>query len=50
MVGTCLIQVILIRDPEREYIDASLMSTDVSLAPEVIIERFVERWNLEVTF
>lgn len=44
------IQVILIRDPEREYVDASLMSTDVSLAPEVIIERFVERWNLEVTF
>jgi hypothetical protein len=41
---------VLVIDPEGELDPLPLMSTDVTLSPERIIELFVQRWNLEVTF
>ena len=41
---------VLIVDPEGNLEPLPLMSTDVNLAPEKIIEFYIGRWNLEVTF
>ena len=43
------IRLVLLRDPEGKYESIPLMSTDVQLTPEAIIEAFVSRWNQEVT-
>ena len=37
-------------DPESELDPLPLMSTDVTLSAERIIELYIQRWNLEVTF
>lgn len=41
---------VLVRDPEGKRDDAVLMTTDERLSPTRIIEAFVRRWALEVTF
>lgn len=41
---------VLVVDPEGELDPLPLMSTDVTLSAERIIELYVQRWNLEVTF
>ncbi|HEU0021718.1 MAG TPA: hypothetical protein VFR55_08615 [Dehalococcoidia bacterium] len=41
---------VLIRDPQGELRPQALLSTDLSVAPIQIIEWFVLRWQLEVTF
>ena len=41
---------ILVIDPEGELDPIPLMSTDVMLPPERVIELYIQRWNLEVTF
>jgi len=41
---------VLVRDPEGKRGDAVLMTTDESLSSTQIIEAFVRRWALEVTF
>lgn len=41
---------VLVIDPEGELDPLPLMSTDVTLSPERIIELYIQRWNLEVTF
>lgn len=41
---------VLVRDPEGELDPIPLMSTDVTLSAERIIELYIQRWNLEVTF
>jgi len=41
---------VLVRDPEGQRDDAVLMTTDERLSPTQIIEAFVRRWALEVTF
>lgn len=41
---------VLVIDPEGELDPLPLMSTDFSLSAEKIIELFIRRWNLEVTF
>jgi hypothetical protein len=41
---------VLVVDPEEELDPLPLMSTDITLSPEKIIEYFIQRWNLEVTF
>lgn len=41
---------VLVIDPEGELDPLPLMSTDVTLSPEMVIELYIQRWNLEVTF
>jgi hypothetical protein len=41
---------VLVVDPEGELDPVPLMSTDYNLSPEKIIELYIRRWNLEVTF
>ncbi len=41
---------VLVMDPEGELDLLQLMCTDVALSAERIIELYVQRWNLEVTF
>lgn len=41
---------VLVIDPEGELDPLPLMCTDVTLSPERIIELYIQRWNLEVTF
>lgn len=41
---------VLVVDPEGDLDPIPLMSTDFSMTPERIIELYILRWNLEVTF
>jgi len=41
---------VLVVDPEGDLDPLPLMSTDFSMPPERIIELYILRWNLEVTF
>jgi len=41
---------VLIRDPMGEFRPQALLCTDLNVAPSQIIEWFVLRWQLEVTF
>lgn len=41
---------VLIRDPEEEFETQALLSTDLEAEPLQIIEWFVLRWQMEVTF
>ncbi len=50
--GFCPIAIrwVLVRDPTGEMDPLPLMSTDVSLAAIKMLELYVDRWGLEVTF
>lgn len=60
--GTCLwhvmtyssspipIRYVIIKDPEGKFNPVLLMSTDLEIAAFQIIETYVTRWNIEVTF
>lgn len=41
---------VLVRDPKGEYETIALLSTDLTLSPKQIINWFVPRWQVEVTF
>ena len=41
---------VLIRDPEGRFDPQALLSTNQGIAPQQIVEWFVLRWQLEVTF
>ena len=41
---------VLIRDPMRQFDSQALLCTDTTVAPAQIIEWFVLRWQIEVTF
>jgi hypothetical protein len=41
---------VLIRDPLQHYEPVALLCTNLTYAPEQIIEWFVRRWSIEVTF
>src|ERR671916_323028 len=41
---------VLIRDPHGAFEPQALLSTDLTVAPWQILEWFVLRWQLEVTF
>jgi hypothetical protein len=41
---------VLVRDPQGEYETVCLLCTDQSVAPIQIVEWFVMRWQVEVTF
>ena len=41
---------VLVLDPEGELDPLPLMSTDLTLSAEKIVELYIQRWNLEVTF
>jgi hypothetical protein len=41
---------VVIRDPKGKFKTQALLSTDLTIAPEQMIQRFVLRWQLEVTF
>lgn len=41
---------LLVRDPKGEYETIALLSTDPDLCPEQIVNWFVPRWQVEVTF
>lgn len=44
------IQWVVVRDPAGEFEDTPLICTDLTTAAGQIIEWFVPRWNIEVTF
>lgn len=44
------IRLVVVKDPAGRFESAALMSTDVTLSALVIIEEFVKRWAIEVTF
>ena len=44
------IQLVLLKDPEGKYESIPLLSTGLTLSPEAIIEAYIARWNVEVTF
>jgi hypothetical protein len=41
---------VLIRDPQEEYETIALLSTSLELDPLQIVNWFVQRWQVEVTF
>ena len=41
---------VLIRDPQGEYETTALLATSLELDPLQIINWFVQRWQVEVTF
>ncbi len=41
---------VLVRDPERRFDPQALLSTDTALTPLAIVQYFVRRWQVEVTF
>ena len=41
---------VLIRDPQGQFAPQALLCTDVSVAPPQIVEWFVLRWQMEVTY
>lgn len=41
---------VLIRDPQAEYKTIALLSTSLEIAPLQIVNWFVQRWQVEVTF
>jgi hypothetical protein len=41
---------VVVRDPAGEFEDTPLLCTDLSATATQIIEWFVPRWNIEVTF
>jgi DDE superfamily endonuclease len=41
---------VLIRDPQDKFAPQALLSTNVAHSPQQIIEWFVRRWTMEVTF
>ena len=48
--GAIPIRLVVIKDPAGQFESAALMSTDVTLSALAIIEEFVKRWSVEVTF
>lgn len=44
------VRYVLVRDPENKFQPVLLMSTDLNLEALEIIQTYVERWNIEVTF
>jgi len=58
--GTCLwyhaglaavpIRWVLVRDPEEKFDAQAFLSTNVEVAPQQMLEWFVRRWTVEVTF
>lgn len=51
-VGHAVVPVrwVLIRDPKEEFETQALLSTNLGVEPQQIIEWFVLRWQMEVTF
>ena len=41
---------VLVRDPKGKFSTQALLCTDLLLSPVQILEHFVQRWQLEVTF
>jgi len=41
---------VLIRDPKGKFKTQALLSTDLNIAPKQILQWFILRWQLEVTF
>jgi hypothetical protein len=41
---------VLIRDPKKRFKTQALLCTDIHIAPEQILQWFVRRWQIEVTF
>ena len=44
------IRYVIVVDPEEKERSEVFFSTDIELKPEMIIEYFVMRWSIEVTF
>jgi hypothetical protein len=41
---------VLVRDPKKIFKTQALLCTDLSISPEQIVQWFVRRWQIEVTF
>ena len=41
---------VLLRDPQKQFSPQALLCTDVSVRPQQIVEWFVVRWQMEVTY
>jgi hypothetical protein len=51
-VGKAVVPIrwVLVRDPEETFKAQAFLSTDLAMSVEEILECFVERWQVEVTF
>jgi hypothetical protein len=49
-VGLVPVRWVFVRDLTGTHRDDYLYSTDTSLTPQEVIERYTERWNIETTF
>lgn len=43
------IQIVIVRDPQRQRDDEFFFSTDLSLTPQAIVQGYGQRWSQEVT-
>ena len=41
---------VIVRDPKKIFKTQALLCTDLSISPEQIVQWFVRRWQVEVTF
>jgi hypothetical protein len=41
---------VLLRDPQGEFTPQALLCTDATVSPQQIVEWFVQRWQVEVTY
>jgi len=48
--GSQTVQWVLIRDPQGEWRDEALLSTDQTLTPQEVITGYCRRWSAEVAF
>ena len=48
--GTRPVRVVVVRDPSGRRKDDAFFTTDLSVSPKALVERFAMRWPLEVTF
>jgi len=48
--GQRLLQVVLVRDPQKKWRDEALLSSDLSLTAEEAILGYLKRWSVEVAY
>lgn len=44
------VQVVLVRDPEANWRDEALLSTDLTLSAEALVVGYLRRWSVEVVY
>lgn len=48
--GATPLQLVVVRDPEKQWRDEALLSTDLNLSPHEVIVGYLRRWSVEVAY